>query len=284
MNENLLPPTPAISVWLAWATSQLQAVDIRTARLDAELILTHTLRSSRTYLHAHNDDLLNERQHEIANARLRLRAERVPVAYIIGHKEFYGRQFHVTSATLIPRPESESLIDLLKKTLQQQSLIDQPRRLVDVGTGSGILGITAKLLYPELDVMLIDDSRHALLVAEKNAKVLEASVTTLRSDLLSAYPYQVDIILANLPYVDPEWERSPETDHEPAHALFAQQKGLALIYRLIDQTKSSLVVGGSLILEADPEQHPAIISYAQQRGFLRQITEDYGVLLIKTTA
>lgn len=284
MNENLLPPTPAISVWLAWATSQLQAVDIRTARLDAELILTHTLRSSRTYLHAHNDDLLNERQHEIANARLRLRAERVPVAYIIGHKEFYGRQFHVTSATLIPRPESESLIELLKETLRQQSLLDQPKRLVDVGTGSGILGITAKLEYPELDVTLIDDSRHALLVAEKNAKVLEAAATTLRSDLLSAYPYQADIILANLPYVDPEWERSPETDHEPAHALFANQKGLALIYRLIDQTKSSLVLGGSLILEADPEQHPAIISYGQQRGLLHQMTNDYGVLLIKTTA
>lgn len=284
MNENLLPPTPAISVWLAWATSQLQAVDIRTARLDAELILTHTLRTSRTYLHAHNDDLITERQHEIANARLRLRVERVPVAYIIGHKEFYGRQFHVTSATLIPRPESESLIELLEEVLRQQSLIDQPRRLVDVGTGSGILGITAKLEHPDLDVTLIDDSRHALLVAEKNAKVLEAAVTTLRSDLLSAYPYEADIILANLPYVDPEWERSPETDHEPAHALFANQKGLALIYRLIDQTKASLVLGGSLILEADPEQHPAIITYAQQRGFLHQTTEDYGVLLVKTTA
>ena len=284
MSANLLPPTPAISAWLDWATSRLQTADIRTARLDAELILTHTLRKNRTYVHAHNDDLLDERQHEIANARLQLRVERVPVAYIIGHKEFYGRQFNVTSATLIPRPESETLIELLNAVLAQQSLLGQTRRFVDVGTGSGCLGITAKLEHPELDVTLLDDSRHALQVAERNAQQLEADVTVLRSDLLTGYPYTADIIVANLPYVDPEWERSPETDHEPAHALFAQQNGLALIYKLIDQTKDGLTAGGSLILEADPEQHPAIISYAQSYGFTLQTAEDYGILLTKTTA
>lgn len=282
MNENLLPPTPEINEWLVWASNQLNTAGITTARLDAELILTHTLRQSRTYLHAHGDEKLDERQHEIADARLRLRKERIPVAYIIGHKEFYGRSFHVTSATLIPRPESEALIDLLKQSLQQQLLIEQSKRLVDVGTGSGILGITAKLLYPEIDVTLIDDSRHALLIAEKNAKVLKADVTILRSDLLQAYPYSADIIIANLPYVDPEWERSPETEHEPSHALFAQQNGLSLIYKLLDQTHDKLAPGGTMILEADPEQHPAIIKYAASRALSHQTTKDYALLFKKS--
>lgn len=281
MSENLLPPTPVINDWLAWAIKQLHAVEISTARLDAELILTHTLRKSRTYLHAHGDEVLDERQHEIANARLRLRTEHIPVAYIIGHKEFYGRSFHVTSATLIPRPESEALIDLLQQTLQQQTLLNESQRLVDVGTGSGILGITAKLLFPDLEVTLVDDSRHALLIAEKNAKSLKADVTPLRSDLLQAYPFTADIIIANLPYVDPDWERSPETDHEPAHALFAQHNGLALIFRLIDQTTDKLAAGGTLILEADPEQHAAIIRYATTHGLTHQSTQDYGILLKK---
>jgi release factor glutamine methyltransferase len=284
MSENLLPPTPAINDWLVQATKQLESAGISTARLDAELILTHTLRKGRTYLHAHADDLLDERQHEVANARLSLRKERVPVAYIIGHKEFYGHRFHVTSATLIPRPESEALINLLAMTERQQSLLSETRRLVDVGTGSGILGITAKLNFPSLSVTLIDDSRHALQVAEKNATALHADVAFLQSDLLEAYPFSADVIVANLPYVDMEWERSPETEHEPAHALFAQLHGLALIFRLIEQTREKLANGGSLILEADPEQHDEIIKYAAKYGLLHQETNDYGLLLNKVSA
>jgi release factor glutamine methyltransferase len=281
MSENLLPPTPAISQWLADATAQLKAEGIPTARLDAELILTHTLRQRRTYLHAHDDEFLTDRQYEIANARLSLRKERVPVAYILGHKEFYGHSYQVTSATLIPRPESEALIELLKKSLQQQTLLDDQKRLVDVGTGTGILGITAKLLFPMLDVTLVDDSRHALLIAQKNAAALQADVATLNSDLLSAYPFNADIILANLPYVDQEWERSPETNHEPEHALFASKGGLALIFRLIEQTREKLSLGGTLILEADPVQHDEIVKYAKQYGLLLQETLDYALLLTK---
>jgi release factor glutamine methyltransferase len=282
MSANLLPVTPAISEWLDWAAGELRAAGISTARLDAELILTHTLRHNRTYLHAHGDELLDERKHEIADARIRLRKERVPVAYIIGHKEFYGRQFHVTSATLIPRPESETMIDLLKESLSQQALFEKPRRLVDVGTGSGILGITAKLLQPNLDVTLLDDSRHALQVAEKNAHNLHAEVSVLLSDLLTAYPFTADIILANLPYVDPEWERSPETDHEPEHALFAAQNGLSLILKLIEQTLDKLSSGGTLILEADPEQHEAIRKHASLYRLMHVSTKDYALLFKKS--
>src|SRR5688500_1996590 len=110
MNENSLPKTPAISQWLIHASQLLLEAGIPSARLDAELLLAHTLHKSRTHLHAHGDAPLDGRQYDIAEARLLLRLHRTPRAYIIGHKEFYGRMFRVTPATLIPRPESEDII------------------------------------------------------------------------------------------------------------------------------------------------------------------------------
>ena len=272
-----------ISEWLTKATKLLQASDILSARLDAELLLAHTLRKPRTWLHGHIDEQLDGRQLEIANARLDLRLDRVPVAYIIGHKEFYRYTFKVTTATLIPRPESETLIELIEESLpKNESLIaERPLRLVDVGTGSGNLGITAKLLHPELDVTLVDMSRHALIIAEDNAQSLKADVTLMQSDLLTSYPFAADIIVANLPYVDPEWERSPETDHEPATALFAMNNGLALIFELLAQTKEKLAHGGKIILEADPEQHPAIKKEAGKYGLVLHEQRDYGLLFEK---
>jgi len=282
MNANL-PLVLTVNDWLAEATHQLVFKSVPSARLDAELLLAHTLRQPRTWLHGHGDDGLEARIVEIANARLDLRLDRVPVAYIIGHKEFYGRRFKVTTSTLIPRPESESLIELLKNALpKNESLLhERALRLVDVGTGSGILGITSKLEHPELDVTLTDISRHALKVATANATTLNANVSTLQSNLLADYPFIADVVIANLPYVNPEWERSPETDHEPAMALFAEQNGLALIFELLTQTKSKLVNGGKLILEADPEQHPEIIKEAIKNGLVLTETIEYGMLLEK---
>ena len=282
MNENS-PSALTVKDWLDLATRQLVFADISSARLDAELILAHTLRKNRTWLHGHGDEPLADRMVEIANARLDLRLDRVPVAYIVGHKEFYGHRFKVTTATLIPRPESESLIELLNVAVPKNArlLPDRPLRLVDVGTGTGILGITAKLEHPELDVTLIDNSRHALNVAEENAQNLHAEVDVLLSDLLIKYPFVADIIVANLPYVDPEWERSKETDHEPAAALFAGNHGLAVIFELLAQTQEKLAVGGKLILEADPEQHADIIKEAAKYGLVHSETRDYGVLLEK---
>jgi release factor glutamine methyltransferase len=268
------------SGWLADATVALSAAGIPSARLDAELILAHTLRKNRTYLHAHPDHVITDREREVADARLALRLDRVPIAYIIGHKEFYGRRFHVTQSTLIPRPDSEVLIELSRRVLpeitrQSQAFV----RLVDVGTGSGALGITAALEFPDVDVTLTDTSNHALLVAKKNAKALHADVRFLHGDLLSTYPFEPHIIIANLPYVDTSWERSPETRHEPALALFAVNNGLALIYRLIIQAKNQLAPHGALILEADPRQHAAITARAEQYGFLTEKIDGFGIVL-----
>jgi release factor glutamine methyltransferase len=283
MNENLPLKAPAIKDWLRDAARQLADAGISSAKLDSEIILAHTLRENRTYLHAHDDEILSPRRLEIADARLQLRIDRTPIAYIVGHKEFYGRLFRVNPSTLIPRPESEMIITILKELTAQSSLglSDTPQRLVDVGTGTGCLGISAKLEIPELDVALVDVSRHALKVAETNAKWLHAKVTITRSDLLSAYPLQTDYIVANLPYVDPDWQRSPETNFEPALALFADDDGLALINKLIDQAPSRLNPGGYLLLEADPRQHAAIVKTAKSHGFKLESIRDFIVTLQK---
>ena len=273
---------PAISDWLKQATHRLKYADIPSPRLDAELILAHTLRRNRTYLHAHIDQELTPRELEIAEARLALRMDRVPVAYIIGHKEFYGRLFHVTTATLIPRPESETMIDILKELVKNTPprLLDSvPLRLIDVGTGSGCLGISAKLELPELNVTLADVSKHALAVATKNSRLLQADVTILQSNLLTSYPFQPDFILANLPYVDRGWEVSPELKHEPELALFASEGGLHLIKKLIQQADAQLAHGGHLLIEADTSQLDAISQYGAVYGLVETMRRGFIICL-----
>lgn len=274
---------PTIKSWLAAATKELEAHHITSAYLDAEIILSHTIRKPRTYLHAHPDDELELRFREIADARLLLRTDRVPIAYIIGHKDFYGRRFKVTTSTLIPRPETEDIIPIVKKLVPQNlSLFDESFRIVDVGTGSGCIGITLKLELPEAEVTLLDISPHALKVAASNASQLGAEVQGIKSDLLQSYPFRSNIIVANLPYVDSTWERSPETNHEPEVALFATDGGLALIKKLIHQASARLAPDGYLVLEADPSQHAEIVQIGIKHGFhLYQPIDGYILTLQK---
>jgi len=262
-----------IEGWLTEASDLLLKAEIPSARLDAELILSHTLRKPRTYLHAHADDPIDERREDIANARLQMRLERTPIAYIVGHKGFYGRQFKTTPAALIPRPESEAMIELLGTIMPTTlPLIKEKKYLIDVGTGTGALGITAKLEWPELDVTVSDISQHALNLAKENAKLLHADVHFYKGDLLRGYAVPVDIILANLPYVDRSWDVSPDTHAEPELALYAPDSGLALIKQLIGQVVQLLRPGGSLFLESDERQQAAIIQLATNHGLKHQAT------------
>ena len=195
-----------ITSWLTTATNTLKQADITSARLDAELILANTLRKNRTYLHAHLDEEIDPRRVDIAEARLSLRLDRVPLAYILGKKEFYGREFDVSPSVLVPRPESEEMINMLLKLAPQDN---QPRTLIDVGTGSGCLGITAALELPDnWHIVLSDISPKALSVAEKNAKKLGAKVFTQKQSLLLGQFEKLDCILANLPYVDKDWKNT----------------------------------------------------------------------------
>ena len=265
-----------ISTWLKNATKQLKDIGITSSRLDAELLLAETLRKPRTFLHAHLDEEIDPRRGDIANARLDLRLERVPLAYILGYKEFFGRKFHVSPAVLVPRPESEDLIELFLKLTESDITA---KTVIDVGTGSGSLGITAALERPQFRVILSDISETALKIAAKNASELDAKVAIVRQSLLTGHIEPLDYILANLPYVDRNWQTSPELRHEPAEALYAENGGLALIMTLIQQAARHLQPDGLLLLEADPEQQQKIITFAKNYGFTHERTSGYALAL-----
>ena len=268
-----------ISEWLKIATKSLKTANIPSARLDAELILANTLRKNRTYLHAHLDEELDPRRFDIANARLDLRLDRVPIAYILGYKEFYGRRFTVSPSVLIPRPESEDLISLFLELTASEIA---EKVLIDVGAGSGCLGITAKLERSNLSVILSDISKPALNIAEKNANALNADVHIQQQSLLNGQLRPVDYIFANLPYVDKNWDVSPELKYEPEIALFAEDEGLKLILQLISQIPRCLTSEGLLFIEADPQQHNRIIDEATKNGFVKERVLNY-ILVLRFT-
>lgn len=256
-----------IGRWLSLASAKLRECGIKSYRLDAELLLATTLEKDRTYLHSHPDTKLNEKQvHQIAQWLIR-RQKREPIAYIRGFKEFYGRNFIVTPDVLIPRPETEEIIEILKSSSHTSG------KLLDLGTGSGAIGITAKLEIPNLNVTLSDIDTRALNIARRNTQTLRVKpLRFVQSDLLEHWlshtqPTLFDVIVANLPYVDKEWSVSPETDYEPSLALFAPDEGLELIKRCIRQAPRLLRTGGLLILEADTRQHEQIITYARRHQF-----------------
>ena len=268
-----------ISDWLKIATKSLKAESIPSARLDAELILANTLRKNRTYLHAHLDEEIDPRRFDIANARLDLRLDRVPIAYILGYKEFYGRRFTVSPSVLIPRPESEDLISLFLELTASEIA---EKVLIDVGAGSGCLGITAKLERSNLSVILSDISKPALNIAEKNANALNADVHIQQQSLLNGQLKPVDYIFANLPYVDKNWDVSPELQYEPEIALFAEDEGLKLILQSVSQAPRCLTSEGLLFIEADPQQHNRIIDEAVKNGFIKERVLNY-ILVLRFT-
>ena len=265
-----------ISFWLKNAAKYLKDAGISSARLDAELILANTLRKNRTYLHAHLDEEIDPRRVDIANARLDLRLDRVPMAYILGYKEFYGRKFTVSPAVLVPRPESEDMISLFLDATAGEI---ERKVLIDVGTGSGCLGITAALERTNISVILSDISKDALRIAEKNADEHRARVKIQQQSLLNGQLEPVDYIFANLPYVDKDWEVSPELQYEPKIALFAEGGGLKLILELIQQAPRRLTPNGQLFIEADPIQHERIIQVAAKQNFKLAAIQHYIIVL-----
>lgn len=266
-----------IQRWIIDATGRLIEAGIPSARLDALVLLSDELGQTKAQLLAHDDELLSQEQFDNLEMKLQRRTAREPMAYIRGYQEFYGRDFTVTSAVLIPRPETETLIELLEALD-----VEQLPTLVDIGTGSGAIAVTVKLEHPDWHVIATDVSNDALEVARHNASRLGADITFLQGSLLEAISDPVDIIAANLPYVDQAWERfSPETDYEPPLALFADNNGLQLIYDLLDQAPGILTDTGHILLEADPEQHDAIISYAKTKSLQHVSTEGYIVILAR---
>ena len=194
---------------------------------------------------------------------------KTPKAYLEGRQDFYGRDFFVTPDVLIPRPETEQIIDsvlslagkpILPGIKPKKPVLPENPIIVDVGTGSGCIAVTIKKELPKATVIATDVSPKALKIAQKNAAFHNVSITTIISHLCDKVNVIPDIIVANLPYVDTEWNwlDKESLSFEPPQALYAKDHGLALIKELIDKVSSKY-----LVLEADPVQHQEIISYAK---------------------
>ena len=241
-----------VSLWLEFTPIE---------RLDAELIIANILGKDRSFLHAHPDYNLKKSELAQAKAMADRRAQGEPLAYILGYKEFYGREFKVTKDTLIPRPETEALIT--------EILHLKPQRIADIGTDSGCIAITLAKELPDTEITGVDISDKALEIAQENAQKHHANVNFYQSDLLSnlSQAAKYDLIVANLPYVDKDWDwLSGGLSYEPQRALYARDGGLELIKKLIDQAPDYLAPNGYLVLEADESQHQKIIKYTTRTG------------------
>jgi release factor glutamine methyltransferase len=237
------------------------------ARRDAELLLMYTLKRSRTLLITHYDELLaNDLSLSYAEL-LERRRKGEPIQYITGETEFYGLPFLVTPDVLIPRPETEHLVE---KVIELASDFAAPR-IVDVGTGSGAIAVALAHKLPHASITATDISLRALALAEENAKSNGASIRFLVGDLLAPTEGErFEIIVSNPPYVAMSDRDSLDVevrDYEPALALFAGEDGLEVYRRLIPAAFEALTPGGFLVLEIGYSQSPAITELLTCSGF-----------------
>ncbi len=272
-----------IKSWLQSASQKLKNAEIASADLDAELILARVLDTERTTLHAYPNRRLTRQQVFHANNWLNKRLKRIPLAYIFHEKEFFGRKFYINESVLVPRPETETLIEVTKELAQNDD------KILDIGTGSGIIPATLKLELPKtVEIFASDISLHALAVANLNIKSLTSKeIQLFESNLLDKIPSeilsQITILTANLPYVDRNWvnfEAQNELHHEPQIALYAEKNGLELIFSLLEQAHF-LPNLRTIILEADPQQFEQIEQKAAQLGFQKIKSKDYIIAFSK---
>ncbi len=254
-----------VEAWLKDATHQLNDAGIESARLDALILLEDILSTNRAHLLAHPETELDNEQVDELEAQIKRRINHEPLAYIRGHNEFYGRNFMVNAHVLIPRPESEAMIDLLKA-------LPKVARITDVGTGSGCLGITAALELPGSTVLCTDIDENCLAIARTNAQRHGVAIETRQGDLLTGSP---DLVLANLPYVPVAHPVNQAAQHEPAQALYGGPDGLDLYRRLFKNLTCSYV-----ITEAMPDQQAALAEIARKACFYQQNVQGCAQLFV----
>lgn len=241
-------------------------------RLEARVLLRHVLQCDDAWLIAHDDQQLTAQQTAAYGALIARRAAGEPVAYLTGSREFYGREFAVTPAVLIPRPETELLVELALQRLPA----DGDGRVLDLGAGSGCIGVTIAAERPQAQVTLVDASAEALDVARANARRFAATNTTLlRSDWYAALADACyDLILANPPYVAAGDAHLQQGDlrFEPHSALVAGSDGLADLRRIVAGAPAHLLPGGWLICEHGHDQAEACTALLRQSGFIHRFT------------
>jgi release factor glutamine methyltransferase len=255
------------------AIGRLRAVS-DTPALDADLLLCEALGIERAALLAHLDDAMPELGRARFEAWLARAADGEPIAYLLGVRGFYDREFAVTPAVLIPRPETELLLEQALAWAETRPV----RLAADIGTGSGALAVTFAAHAPETAVVAVDLSAEALAVARGNAErhSVAARVTFVQGDLLEpliARGLRPDLVMANLPYIPAaDLPSLAVTRYEPRLALDGGPDGLDLIRRLLEQAATACVPGALLMLEIGAGQGEAVLAAARHRLPVREAT------------
>ena len=263
-----------IDQWLRDSVKKLENVSVKSARLDAEVLLADSLVKDRSWIHAHPEYVLHRSDLCILDEWIKRRMAHEPLAYIRGKQEFYGRDFFVNNDVLVPRPETESFIEMLEELVNnKQSTLSSRSKLrvqgpilsvLDMGTGSGVLAVTAKLEHPHLNVYATDISKDTLKVAIKNAQNLDASVRFKIQSLLEGDKEGYDVVLANLPYV-PDEMQDVSIMKEPKTALFSGPEGLNHYRKLFEQLKPKHI--RYVMTESLEIQHIAVTKFAKNTGY-----------------
>ncbi|MDT2849882.1 peptide chain release factor N(5)-glutamine methyltransferase [Vagococcus carniphilus] len=246
---------------LKWASSFLEERNLESTL--AEYLILERKMWTKTDLLLNLKKEVPQEELVLFESDLNQLAKHVPVQYLIGSCEFYGRRFLVNEHTLIPRPETEELVELILK-----ENLNESKHIVDIGVGTGVISISLKAERTNWHVMGFDISKEALEVARENAKQLNEEVTFLESDVLSNYhsSKKIDILVSNPPYIDvDEWEEMDISvrENEPKEALFAEESGLAIYKKIATEAKNYLAEDGKIYLEIGYLQGEAVAAIFQ---------------------
>lgn len=251
----------------------LAAAALQIGRFEAHVLLAHVLGKSREYLIAHDDEVLPPEQATAFELVVSMRLAGTPVPYLTGRQEFFGRWFKVDDSVLIPRPDTEVLIE------QTLLVAGKTPSILDLGTGSGCIAVTLALELPGARVTATDKSPEALAVCRANARALGADVRTLEGVWFDALPEgeTFEIIVSNPPYIHPQDEHLLALEFEPVSALTDGVDGLEDLRRIIKGAMSRLTPGGWILLEHGFDQGPAVRELLETADFAGVRTKkDYG--------
>ncbi len=254
-------------------TVRLEAAPVESPALDAEVLLAHALGIERYRLLIDGARPVDSEKFNRCRRMVERRCGGEPVAYITGIKEFYSLEFQVTPDVLIPRPETELLVDMALYYARPGA------DLLDLGTGSGAIAVAVRKNRPDIRVHASDVSAAALRVAKRNCRrIIGAVPIRFRSgDLFSPFDgKRFDVIVSNPPYVDPALKPSlqREIGHEPERALFAGDQGRAVLQRIIDSAESHLLPGGILLLEMGHDMRDFILDAGERHGYAVSVLND----------
>lgn len=258
---------------LTWTTDYLKQQGAASPRLDAEVLLAAARGCERIALYTAYDQVADEATRSAFREYVRRRAAGAPVAYLVGHREFFSLPFQMTRDVLIPRPETEHLVVEVLDLLKIRPGDERAARIADVGTGSGAIAVSVAKHASACRVIAVDNSPQALQVARGNADRHQVSdrIEFVLSDLLAAVPTTepFDVVASNPPYVsEAEWNQLPREvrDYEPRSALVGGATGSETIARLIPQAAERLRPGGWLLLEISPMIEAAVQQLLDRDG------------------